>query len=94
MQQKRSTEESKIPTYTVTCPCCHGEERIIVFDEALQCDVPVVCIYCINGRVPAEVHEESGSWKPLLPHAYVPDLSHYMGDCAVCGHIQSSPVHT
>lgn len=32
--------------------------------------------------------------KPIEPHAYVPDVSHYMGDCAVCGHTQASPVHT
>lgn len=81
--------------------------KLIVFDENLGCNVPVLCIYCNNGRVAAEVDEHSGEVPPLFawrgpsntaeavePHAYVPDLSHYMGDCAVCGHIQSSPVHT
>jgi len=79
---------------TVTCPCCHGNKRLIVFDEALETDVTVLCCHCIDGRVPAEVDEDSGSSLYVGPHAYVPDASHYMGDCAVCGHTQSSPVHT
>lgn len=44
----------------VTCPCCKGEQKLIVFDENLGCDIPVLCIYCIDGCIPAEVDEHSG----------------------------------
>lgn len=28
----------------------------------------------------------------VKPHAYVPSIMH-MGDCAICGHMQISPLH-
>jgi hypothetical protein len=34
--------------------------------------------------------------KPLIelePHTYVPSTMH-MGDCAICGHLQGSPIHS
>ena len=31
--------------------------------------------------------------EPVEPHAYAPSTMH-MGDCAVCGHLQGSPLHS
>lgn len=32
--------------------------------------------------------------KELEPHAYMPSSAMYMGDCAVCGHLQGAPIHS
>lgn len=78
---------------TVTCPCCQGETKLEIDDSDQPGGILIVsCNHCIGGRVPAEVDEHSGALVNL-PHRYVPDVSHFMGDCAVCGHTQSSPVH-
>lgn len=35
---------------------------------------------------------ERKMWK-LEPHAYAPSIMH-MGDCSICGHLQSAAIHS
>lgn len=37
-------------------------------------------------------HRSTTDLAPVEPHDYVPSTMH-MGDCAVCGHLQESPLH-
>jgi hypothetical protein len=47
----------------------------------------------IIARTVREVLRETAPLAELEPHAYVPSAMH-MGDCAVCGHLQGSAIHS
>lgn len=54
--QQRDTEESKISTpLKVTCPCCQGEQKLIVLDPDQAQPITMICCHCSSeGTVQAE----------------------------------------
>jgi hypothetical protein len=79
-----------------TVMCCHCQGEGTVSAEVNEHSGEYLPQFTtMTEASPPPVITNSGEVPPLYvePHAYVPDVSHYMGDCAVCGHIQSNPVH-
>lgn len=58
MQERFTQTPAATQAPRVTCPCCHGEQKLEI-DDALQASgvLIVPCLYCLDGTVPSELEQ-------------------------------------